>query len=262
MVIKLNKKTLINELLNYFLKEKENFVTIEIPHTYTEQRKLLRGIINLREPAYIPLEILEKENHLLQLELKDKNITNVKELQGPIIIWQGDITTLKCDAIVNAGNEYLLGCFIPNHNCIDNQIHTFAGISLRIKCNDIMKGKTLNTGEVVLTEGYNLPCKYIIHTVGPQVHGKLTTQNKEDLKKCYLNSLKMAQKNNLRTVAFPCISTGVYSFPSKEAATIAFNTILEYLEKCPDSFDKIVFNVFTKEDKYIYDQLFRNYQIN
>lgn len=255
------KEKLVNELLNYFINE-NNIVDITIPNSYEEKRLLLRGIINMREPKKLNNEIIKKENSLLQLELKEKDIINVNEFNNKVCIYKGDITKLKCDCIVNACNKYLLGCFIPNHSCIDNQIHTYAGINLRLKCNEIMNNETLENGKVILTKGYNLPCKYIIHTVGPQVFGNVTKQNQIDLKNCYINSLKLAKKNNIKSIAFPCISTGLYGYPKQEAAVISYNAIMNYLKNNNEFFDKIIFNVFTNEDKEIYEQLFKDKKIN
>lgn len=251
------KEKIVDELLEYFIKEDKR-LNVSIPDDYEDKRMLLRGIINIREPKAISEEILNLEDKLLELELKDKNIINAIDLDNKVSLYQGDITCIKCDAIVNACNEYLLGCFIPNHSCIDNQIHTYSGIRLRLKCNEIMNGNILNNGKVVLTDSYNLPCKYVIHTVGPQVYGSITKDNETDLKNCYINLLDISKKNNIRTIVFPCISTGVYGYPKEDAASIAYNTVVDYLKDNSKYFDKVVFNVFTDEDRGIYERLFKN----
>ena len=158
---------------------------------------------------------------------------------------------------MNACNEYLLGCFNPSHRCIDNEIHSFAGMQLREECNRIMNGGKLPNGEVVLTDGYNLPCKKIIQTVGPKAFGKVSEQNRVDLRNCYYNSLEIARENHLKTIAFPCIATGIYGFPQEEASLIAIHIINNYLEEYPHSFEHIIFNAFKDVDFKIYKKNLR-----
>lgn len=257
----MSKESIVNMLLEYFINEDDRFKQYKIPDNYIEKRLFLRGLINMRAPKYIPEEILKLEDDLLQLELNEKEIVDVSNLElskDKLCIWLGDITTLKIDAIVNACNSSLLGCFIPNHSCIDNQIHSCSGIRLRLKCNDLMKGKEEPTGKAKITEAYNLPCSYVIHTVGPIVYDKLTNKEIEELRECYISCLDIAKENNIKTIAFPCISTGVFHFPKDKASKIAVDTVEEYLRKYPNVFDKIVFNVYTREDKEYYDRLFKN----
>lgn len=254
------KEELVDKLIEYLKNENKSLKDDITPSSYIEKRKYLRGLINMRPPMPIDESILELEDKLLELELKEKDITDVaalKEVDNKIIVWQGDITTLKIDAIVNACNSSLLGCFVPNHTCIDNIIHTSAGIRLRLECNSIMKGMEEPNGNARLTKGYNLPSKYVIHTVGPIVNRNVTKENIEDLTNCYKSSLELARHNNIRTIAFPCISTGLFHFPKESAAKIAINTIKDYLFKYPDAFDKIVFNTYLDEDKKIYDEYVR-----
>lgn len=255
----MSKDEIVDKLLNFFIKESGKVLENILSYPYLQKRRILRGVINMRPPKYIPDDILKLEDNLLQLELNDENITDVKDIitiEDKISVWLGDITTLKIDAIVNACNSSLLGCFIPNHSCIDNQIHSKAGIRLRLKCNELMNGKEELVGKARITSGYNLPCKFVIHTVGPTVYNKLTNEEVENLKKCYVSCLDIARENRIRTIAFPCISTGVFHFPKDRASQIAVHTVKEYLKKYPDVFDKIVFNVFTGEDKEYYDKLF------
>ena len=254
------KDKLVDELVKYFSLENER--VYKIPESYEGKRLFLRRLINIREAMPLDEEILEKEDNLLKLELKEKKLVKASDFKDKVSLYKGDIATIKCDAIVNACNEYLLGCFIPNHSCIDNQIHTFAGIRLRLKCNDIMKGDTLESGKVILTSGYNLPCKYIIHTVGPKVQGVLTKENEDELKACYVNSLELAKENNIRSIVFPCISTGVYRYPKDKAASLAYKTVKDYLKDNDKYFDKIIFNVFKDEDEMIYERLFEDKEIN
>lgn len=255
----MTKEALVNKLLHYFLNENKAFQNYEIPNNYNDKRLFLRGLINLREPKPISEDIKKLEDKLLKQELKEKGTTNVhdiKEVEEKISVWQGDITTLKIDAIVNAGNSYLLGCFIPNHSCVDNIIHTKAGIRMRLACNGIMKGREIETGKAIITKGYNLPSKYVIHTVGPIIKNQLTSKDIKKLENCYISSLDLARKYNLKTIAFPCISAGLFHFPKNKASIIAVNTVRNYLKKYPNTFDKIVFDVFTREDKEYYDKLF------
>lgn len=250
------REELIDELLKYFISENDRYKEMTIPSSLDEKRLLLRALINVRRPLPISEDILKKEDELLTLELKDKNITDVNNLEvmNRISLWRGDITTLKIDAIVNACNSYLLGCFIPNHSCIDNQIHSSAGIRLRLECDKNMNGKEEENGKARIIPGYNLPCKYVLHTVGPIVRGKVTLKNAEDLRNCYISCLKLAKENGVKTIAFPSISTGVFHYPKKEAARLAVETVKEYL-KNDESFDVIVFNVFSVEDENIYKGL-------
>lgn len=253
------KEKIVNQLLSYFIKEDERFENIEIPTQYKEKRSLLRGIINIRSPRPTSEEVLKLEDQLLQLELKEKGVTDEKDIKTKdevIAIWKGDITTLKIDAIVNPGNSGLLGCFTPNHSCLDNQIHTFAGIRLRLACNDIMKGKEEETGKAEITEAYNLPCNYVIHTVGPMITDEVTEKEKQELASCYKSCLDLAKENNIKTIAFPTISTGLFCFPKELASCIAVVTVREYVKENPNTFDKIIFDVYEEEDKSYYDRLF------
>jgi O-acetyl-ADP-ribose deacetylase (regulator of RNase III) len=246
------KDQLVNDLLKYFLDEadKDN---IEIPDNYVNKRTLLTGLINQRPAKPISEDVLKEEDILLKEEYDDKKVIDVNEIDGKIILLNSDITLLKVEAIVNPCDERMLGCFTPNHNCIDNQVHTNAGIRLRLKCSEIMRGDLLGNGKVVLTDAYNLPSKYIIHTVGPEIDGEVTEDNIANLKACYQNALEIAKNNNIKEIAFPCISTGRHSFPSKLACEIAIKTVKDFIKK-EDVFDKIVFSTFTLENYAIYDE--------
>ena len=230
---------------------------IEIPTDEYSQKRLLRSLFNIRMPKPVTNDFLQIQDEYLQEENRRKGITDLADLQ-PVqdgsYLWQGDITTLKCDAIVNAANSQMLGCFKPCHGCIDNAIHTFAGIQLRRDCSEIMQKQGHNepTGQAKITPAYNLPCKCVIHTVGPIVSGRLTEDDCELLKSCYLSCLNEAVKNNLKSIAFCCISTGVFGFPQKEAAQIAVNTVKEYQKKHEI---EVIFNVFKDSDKQIYREL-------
>lgn len=248
---------LIKELIN----ENSRYSDIVIPKNEVEQKALLRGLLNVRMPNDISKEFLKIQDEYLQEECKSKGITDLEDLepiQNDIYLWQGDITTLKCDAIVNACNCDLLGCFYPNHKCIDNAIHTFSGIQLRLACNEIMVKQCHKekTGMAKITLAFNLPCKYVIHTVGPIVRGKLTEKDCDLLKSCYLSSLEIAEKNHLNSIAFCCISTGEFHFPNDKASEIAINTVKEYKEKTHSKI-KVIFNVFKDKDYEIYRKLLK-----
>lgn len=249
----MNLKYLISELL----KEDSKLSNVKIPNSLEEQKELYRALRNIRKPKFISKEYLKVQDEYLQNEIKLKGITNEDDIpfdKDIISIWQGDLTTLKCDVIVNACNGYLLGCFVPGHYCIDNAIHSFAGMELREECNQIMNGRILPNGDVVLTNGYNLPSKYIIQTVGPRTEGVPTKQDIEDLRNCYYNSLELCKEKGLKTIAFPCISTGLYGFPQEDACKIAINTVKEYLNNNKDVFKHIIFNVFKDEDLKYYKE--------
>ena len=244
-------------LIQELLKENEQYRGMEIPTNTEEQRMLLRGLMNIRMPQPVRKEVLEVQDAYLQEEKKRKGIVEIdslEEIQPGIILWQSDITKLACDAIVNAANSGLTGCYIPNHRCIDNCIHTFAGMQLREKCAEIIEeqGYAEPTGKAKITKAYNLPCKYILHTVGPIIQGTLTKKDCELLKSCYTSCLTLAAENGLESVAFCCISTGEFHFPNEKAAKIAVDTVKEFLKQ-NTSVRKVIFNVFKDLDKAIYE---------
>lgn len=248
-------------LIKELLKENTAYQDVKIPADATGQRQLLRGLMNVRMPQNISKEFLKIQDSYLQEEAENKPIADVDTLipvQNGIYIWQGDITTLRCDAIVNAANSGMTGCYVPNHRCIDNCIHTFAGIQLRLDCADIMKkqGHEEPTGKAKITSAYNLPCRYILHTVGPIISGRVTDKDRELLASCYRSCLELAAENKLESVAFCCISTGEFHFPNEKAAEIAVDTVKNFLEK-KTSVRKVVFNVFKDIDKDIYRKLLR-----
>lgn len=250
-------------LIEQLLKEDPWYNEIRIPLCEKEQKKLLRALMNVRPPKAAPEEFLKEQDLYLQEEIRCKGITDVSHLQPVlpgIYVWKGDITTLHCDAIVNAANSQMLGCFHPNHGCIDNAIHTFAGIQLRKACADLMAENPgyLPTGKAVLTPAFNLPAKAVIHTVGPIVYGSLTDQERDQLADCYRNSLVLADANGLKSIAFCCISTGEFRFPGPEAAKIAVASVERY-KKQTGSEIEVIFNVFKDEDEAIYRKLLAEY---
>ena len=217
--------------------------------------------MNVRMPKEISEEFLKVQDEYLKEEINKKgivDINNLNPIQKGIYLWQGDITTLRCDAIVNAANSAMTGCYVPNHRCIDNAIHSFAGVELRLECDEIMnrQGHGEPTGQAKITNAYNLPCKYIIHTVGPIISYKLTSEDCELLANCYRSCLNLAAKNNLESIAFCCISTGEFHFPNDKAAQIAIKTVEEFMKK-DTSVKKVIFNVFKDMDKEIYRELLK-----
>ena len=230
----------------------------EIPSDEISQKRLLRALFNVRMPKTASGEFLRIQDEYLQEELRSKGVTDIASLApvaADIYLWKGDITTLKCDGIVNAANSQMLGCFCPNHGCIDNAIHTFAGIGLRQECAEIMKNQGEEpTGRAKITKAYNLPCKYILHTVGPIVYGELTKQHEKQLADCYRSCLTLADENSLQSIAFCCISTGEFHFPNEKAADIAVRTVIEYKTHTKSKM-KVVFNVFKETDYAIYARI-------
>lgn len=228
-----------------------------IPQDVWEQKRLLRGLMNVRPPMEASDEFLAVQDAYLSEATREKGVTKLSDLRPirpHLYLWQGDITTLAVDAIVNAANSALLGCFSPNHGCIDNAIHTFAGVQLRLACNEIMQkqGHEEPTGGAKLTPGFNLPAKFVLHTVGPIVSGRLTEQHCKELASCYESCLHLAAENGIGSVAFCCISTGVFGFPQREAAKIAVETVTAFQQKTPID---AVFNVFKEADLRIYQAL-------
>ena len=246
------RKYLIAELL----KEQPEYSNIPVPISKTEEKQLLRALFNVRLPLPAGDDFLRVQDAYLQEEIAQKGITSTDDLEPikpDIYLWQGDITTLKCDAIVNAANSGMTGCYIPNHRCIDNAIHTYAGVELRLACAELMEqqGYPEPTGQAKITPAFNLPCRYVLHTVGPIVTGKLTEKDCELLRSCYRSCLTLADEYKLNSVAFCCISTGEFHFPNDKAAKIANETVSEY-KKLTNSKIKVIFNVFKNSDYEIY----------
>lgn len=231
----------------------------EIPPSDKQQKMLLRSLMNVRPPRPISEGFLAVQDEYLREELRQRGITDLADLtpigEG-IYLWQGDITTLRCDAIVNAANSQLLGCFCPCHGCIDNCIHTYAGVQLRLECARLMKrqGREEETGRAKITRAYNLPCKYILHTVGPIIQGRLTKRDEELLASCYRSCLELAVRNRVDSIAFCCISTGEFHFPNDRAAEIAVQTVRKFIKEKKSGI-KVIFNVFKDLDYKIYRNL-------
>ena len=247
-------------LIQSLLKEKPAYRDLGIPAEPESQRQLLRGLLNLRVPQHADADFLQMQDAYLQGETAAKVITDIADLtpiQPGLYLWQGDITALRCDAIVNAANSGMTGCYVPNHRCIDNCIHTFAGVQLRLYCEEMMEaqGHAEPTGQAKITPAYTLPCRYVLHTVGPIVGGHLTETHCRQLADCYRSCLSLAAENGLKSVAFCCISTGEFHFPNEKAAETAVATVKEFLAQKETSVEKVIFNVFKDRDREIYEEL-------
>ncbi|MCD8095621.1 MAG: protein-ADP-ribose hydrolase [Ruminococcus sp.] len=243
-------------LIKYMLDERNE--QMEISDDEEKSKRLLRALFNVRMPKEASEEFLKIQDEYLKAETEKKRVYKsewITPAAKGIYIWRGDITTLECDAIVNAANSKMLGCFYPNHRCIDNAIHTYAGVQLRLECDRIMHGCELETGKAVITSAYNLPSRYIIHTVGPIVYGELNEKHCEALSECYRSCLALAHQNNLKSIAFCCISTGEFHFPSEKAAEIALKTVIENRGDI-----EVIFNAFKQTDESIYTELVEKYR--
>ncbi len=246
-------------LIRELLKEQPQYQDIQIPAGRQEQKHLLRSLFNVRMPAPVSDEFLAIQDAYLQEETAEKGIidlADLKPIQDHLYLWQGDITTLRCGAIVNAANSQMLGCFWPCHGCIDNAIHTCAGVQLRAACAELMEqqGHEEETGKAKITPAFNLPCDYVLHTVGPIVSGRLKETDKELLASCYRSCLELAAAHGIKSIAFCCISTGEFHFPNDAAANIAVTTVKNYLLETQSEME-VIFNVFKEADYKIYQKL-------
>lgn len=248
-------------LIRCLLNEKEEYRDIEVPADKREKQRLLRSLMNVHPPVPASDEFLKVQDAYLQERLEERGVTKLEDLtpvQPGLYLWQGDITTLAVDAIVNAANSQMLGCFVPCHGCIDNAIHTYAGVQLRLECAKLMtaQGKEEPTGKAKITKAYNLPCRYVLHTVGPIIYGAVTKTDQELLTGCYRSCLDLATAHGLRSVAFCCISTGEFHFPGKLAAEISIQTVKTWQQQNPNQIE-VIFNVFKDSDYKIYKRLLR-----
>ena len=246
-------------LIKSLLQERTEYRDISISADTEQQKQLLRALMNVRAPQPIGTEFLRIQDEYLQYEIAAKGITDVAELtsvQQGIYLWQGDITTLKCDAVVNAANSGMTGCYIPNYRCIDNAIHTFAGMQLRLICDNLMEQQCCPepAGGAKITPAFNLPSRYVLHTVGPVISGNVKKHERELLASCYRSCLALAAENKLESVAFCCISTGEFHFPNELAAEIAVQSVKEFF-RLQTGVKKVIFNVFKDLDKNIYQKL-------
>ena len=248
-------------LIRSLLNENPAYRDWGVPQDADDQKHLLRGLMNMRPAQNSSAEFLKIQDEYLREVTAQKGVTDADSLspvQTGIYLWQGDITTLRCDAIVNAANSGMTGCYVPNHRCIDNAIHTFAGVQLRLVCDQIMQkqGYPEPTGQAKITPAFNLPCRYVIHTVGPIIADAPTKRDCELLASCYRACLELAAENDLESIAFCCISTGEFHFSNEQAAEIAVRTVKDFLHQ-PTSVKKVIFNVFKEIDKSIYTRLLR-----
>lgn len=271
-------------LLNKLKEDSSEYKNLETnEYNLAEKKNLIRSLMNIRMPGKPSDELTDLQDAYLQDELKAKGVVSLADIPtiqeqfgnkslrtgNPLFpadklsLWQGDITRLKAGAIVNAANSQMLGCFVPCHKCIDNAIHSAAGIQLREECSHIMKHRRMKygrnyeepTGIATLTSGYNLPCDHVIHTVGPIVYGEVNDRLCQDLQNCYENVLKCCMEHHISSVAFCCISTGEFHFPNDKAAKIAVETVTNFLEKHNDCMERVIFNVFKDSDLEIYKSI-------
>ena len=272
---KMTQEQRLDYLVEEFKADSEKYRDLQTPQDVDGKRRILRSLMNIRMPRRLPDEVLTVQDEYLSERNAEKGPVPLAEIptlaeQGSTVahalqlsLWQGDITRLAVDAIVNAANSQMLGCFVPMHTCIDNCIHTFAGVQLRAECNRQMTklrdkyGADYEqpTAVPMLTDAYNLPAKKIVHIVGPIVAGRLTPALEKDLSDCYTNTLDLCAENDLKSVAFCCISTGVFRFPNRRAAEIAVETVSKWLDEHTGQVDRVIFNVFKDEDKAYYEEL-------
>ena len=250
-------------LIRYLLDEDADLQAYGVPEEEEEQKRMLRALMNIRPPRPLQGEFLQVQDAYLQEENRRAGVTDVDALpvcplDGRLVLWQGDMTTLRVDAIVNPANSQMLGCFRPLHGCADNIIHSRAGLALRDRCHCLMQaqGHEEPTGQAKITPGYNLPCRYVLHTVGPIVDGALTQEHERLLASCYTSCLALAEENAVKSLAFCCISTGVFMFPNHRAAEIAVSTVRRWLDETGSRM-KVIFNVYKDLDLDIYRELLR-----
>lgn len=250
-------------ILKTLLDERADYADIAIPYSQHEQRELMRSLLNVRPPLPVSDAFCVAQDAELLEQRAEKGIvycneTQISGIDNRLRLWQGDITRLEVDAIVNAANSSLLGCFVPLHRCIDNAIHSAAGVQLRLECHRLMQeqGSEELTGSAKITKGYYLPVRYVIHTVGPIIQTpRPTPVQEQELASCYRSCLEIAAENRLESIAFCCISTGEFRFPQRLAAEIAVETVRDYLNSNPSSLNTVVFNVFKDDDLMIYKEL-------
>lgn len=246
----------IDYCIRYLLEQ--NHARAEMPRKLQRKKELLRALMNIWRPQLLDVEFLQAQDAELQAQRAEKGTVSMRDIAGPgygPFLWQGDITRLKVDAIVNAANARGLGCWHPLHACIDNAIHSAAGLQLRQECDRILQGQTIATGGAIITPGYNLPAKWVIHTVGPIIDADVPTSGQEEmLAGCYRSCLYLAKEHGCRSIAFCCISTGEFHFPNRRAAEIAVQTVRHQLSIIHPPI-KVVFNVFKDIDYDIYREL-------
>jgi O-acetyl-ADP-ribose deacetylase (regulator of RNase III) len=251
----------IQYLINTLLGENPRYKDISIPDVPDERWRLLRSLMNVLPAAPMPDAFLKIQDEYLTERIADRGIVDAQTLSATaldprFVVWKGDITTLRIDAIVNAANSRMEGCWQPCHACIDNCIHTYSGVQLRMRCHQVMteQGHQEPAGQAKITPGYNLPAKYVLHTVGPIIEHDPSKHDCDLLASCYVSCLRLAEENGCHSIAFCCISTGVFRFPQDKAAEIAVQTVKEFLNNGA-AMERVIFNVFTPEDERLYRQL-------
>ena len=265
---KMTQEQRLDTLVEAFKADSVQHKDLQTPADTEGKRRILRSLMIIRMPKKLDDSVLAVQDEYLRERISENGIVTLSEIpmiRNGMSIWQGDITRLAVDTIVNAANSQMLGCFVPMHTCIDNCIHTFAGVQLRAECSRQMNQLRIKYGKdyeqptavPMLTDAYNLPAKKVIHIVGPIVQYELTPELEMDLADCYLNTLDMCLDNNLKSVAFCCISTGVFHFPNKRAAGIAVSAVDSWLSQHPGAIERVIFNVFKDEDKKYYEELIR-----
>ena len=264
----LTQEQRLDFLVEEFIADSDEYKDLQKPKDIDGKQRILRSLMNIRMPGKMSSEVISVQDEYLAERAKEKGIVQLSDIpviRDSLSIWQGDITRLAVDAVVNAANSQMLGCFVPMHTCIDNCIHTFAGVQLRAECSRQMNKLRIKNGPdyeqptavPMLTDAYNLPAKKVIHIVGPIVQSRLTPGLEKDLADCYRNTLDMCLDNELKSVAFCCISTGVFRFPNMRAAQIAVNTVEDWLSSHPGKMERVIFNVFKDEDKKYYEEFIR-----
>lgn len=254
-------------LIDALLAERADGAGVAVPEDADDQQALLRALMNVRPPAPVAAEVLAVQDAYLAERLRERGgavdaaalppVDAAYPVLSRVALWRGDITRLAADAIVNAANDQMLGCFVPGHHCIDNAIHTYAGMQLRLDCARLMaaQGHAEPTGEVKVTSAHNLPCRYVFHTVGPIVRdGRPTPHDEVLLASCYRACLEEATRRGISTLAFCCISTGIFGFPQEEAARVAERAVLDHLVYTDHGL-KVIFDVFLDSDQRIYQEL-------
>ena len=263
---KITQKQRLDYLVEEFKTDSDEYKDLQVPDDMGEKQRILRSLMNIRRPEKLPDAVLAVQNEYLAGRAEEKGIVRLSDIpvmRDGLSVWQGDITRLAVDAVVNAANSQMLGCFMPMHTCIDNCIHSFAGVQLRAECSKQMNQLRIRYGRdyeqptavPMLTDAYNLPAKKVIHIVGPIAQGMLTPTLEKDLADCYRNTLDMCRENGLSSAAFCCISTGVFRFPKERAAEIAVDAVEKWTEENPGVMERVIFNVFKDEDKEYYEKL-------
>ena len=261
---KMTQEQRLDTLVEAFKADSVQYKDLQTPADTEGKRRILRSLMNIRMPKKLDDSVLAVQDEYLRERISENGIVTLSEIpmiRNGMSIWQGDITRLAVDAIVNAANSQMLGCFVPMHTCIDNCIHTFAGVQLRAECSRQMNQLRIKYGKdyeqptavPMLTDGYNLPAKHVVHIVVPIVEYKLTAKLEKDLADCYRNTLDLCAENDIKSIAFCCISTGVFHFPNKRAAEIAVQTVTAWLAEHPGQMERVIFNVFKDEDKAYYE---------